>query len=191
VGSFPKEARFRSVLTLRRERSGALVAEHTKSTFGPALPARRVQDAWTTDDRGRLVAGYTVPAAPAPPAPPPAPTVTPPPPQPQPAPLPAPAGRAALRLVPSSSSSPALRGGEDDEKPDGGLSGHERIDAAVLEAARAHRGRAVPRALVARAAGYTVGVAASSLSRLKKRGLVENVGRGEWRATPAGEEAGA
>jgi hypothetical protein len=169
AGSFLKEARFRSVVTLTRERGGALKVEHTKSNFGAAVPTFRVVDDFTPDPSGapriayRLAAGNPAPVANATPgvrapgAGNPAPVAFA-----SARPAPAPLPRPVLRLVP-----PAVAPIGDT----GELRGHAAVDAKVLAAVR-QRGGDVDKAALAEATGYAPKTVANALARLRKAQLL-------------------
>jgi hypothetical protein len=183
VGSFLKEARFRSVLTLRREAPGVLRVEHTKANFGPAVPSFRVRDVHGTDDAGRPVVTFTRaaegagdgprPGSPASPESPHDPTPRGAPLRPRrPVPRPLPAPRPALRVLPPAGAQgpQGLQGPPESPPAHGERRVHQRIDAEVLAAVRA--GTPADRAALAAALPYAEKTCANSLSRLRKAGIL-------------------
>jgi hypothetical protein len=200
VGSFLKEARFRSVLTLRREAPGVLRVEHPKANFGPAVPSFRVRDAHGTGDSGRPVVTFTraataggdgprpdSPDSPGSPESPPDPTPRGAPPRPgRPGPRPLLAPRPALRVLPPAGVQglQGLQRSPESPPPRGERRVHQRIDAEVLAAVRA--GAPADKAALGARLAYSPKTVANSLSRLRKAGALP---RPEPR--PAGHVVGA
>jgi hypothetical protein len=211
VGSFMKQARVRSALTLEREPRGAIRVEHTKANFGPLLAPFRVAATHDHGDSRRPVVSFaTVERGPAsvvgPAAAPsrdaddearrgPSPrcdTV-----RPDPSPLPVqPASeraRPALRLVRPDA-------GIAVEASPAGTSGnrvHDRIDAEVLAAFRRYAGEVVAKEQIAMETGYSIKTVDNACTRLRARGLLARPAQGRWRAVVAAaagrrsQEAGA
>lgn len=180
VGSFMKQARVRSGLTLERRKDGAVAATHHKTNFGPTLEPFAILPRFDDGDgegHPAISAFRALPSSATPPALPPPASPAPPPtvraddrPAPQQLPV-----REALHLVP-----PPVDDATD--APQSGNRGHAEIDARVLAAFRAHGGAIVSKEDIALELGYGIKTVHNACSRLKGRGL-ESPQPGQWRAS--------
>lgn len=179
VGSFMKQARVRSGLTLERRKDGAVAATHHKTNFGPTLEPFAILPRFDDGDgegHPAISAFRALPSSPPPlallpptsPAPPPTVRADDRPALQQ---LPV---REALHIVP-----PPVDGATDVPQ---GNRGHAEIDARVLAAFRAHGGAIVSKEDVALELGYGIKTVHNACSRLKGKGL-ESPQPGQWRAT--------